>query len=66
MFRNLWGKSNNDTVDLNKYDKITFEINTNQNIPEVSDEAKGAEIEEELTPNHPLFHKIFKEKEQPN
>ena len=46
FIRNLWGKSNTENVDLSKYDRITFEINPNQNIPEVSDEAKGAEIEE--------------------
>lgn len=30
----------------------------------MSDEAKGGEVEEELTPSHPLYHKIFKEKEE--
>lgn len=33
FIRNLWGKSAPEPTDLNKYDKITFEINPNENIP---------------------------------
>ena len=66
FIRNLWGRTNSESTDLNKFDKITFDINPNENIPEISEEAKHTEQQEELTPSHPLYSKIFKEEEKPS
>jgi hypothetical protein len=61
FLRNLLGRQTDETADLQKYDRITFNININENIPEISEEAKNIhEDEQELTPNHPLYFEIFK------
>lgn len=67
FLRNWLGRSNDESTDLQKYDRLTFSININENIPEISDEAKGPHDEEhEISPNHPLYSEIFqKEVKEP-
>ena len=61
FLRNLLGRQSDETADLQKYDRITFNININENIPDISEEAKAVHDEEqELTPSHPLYYELFR------
>ncbi len=55
---NLFGKNKNSNED--KFDVINFKINLNDNVPQFQDWSEQNIIEEEeLTPSHPLYYKIF-------
>jgi hypothetical protein len=63
FLRNLLGRQADETADLQKYDNIDI----NDNIPEISEEVKTIDDDEqELTPNHPLYFEIFKKQEKKN
>lgn len=47
FLRNLLGRQSDETADLQKYDRITFHININENIPEISEEAKAVHDDEQ-------------------
>jgi hypothetical protein len=40
FLRNLLGRQADETADLQKYDRINFNIDINDNIPEISEEVK--------------------------
>jgi len=53
---NLFNKNSQQNED-EKYDKITFKIDLNDNVPKYEDWSEHGYIEdEELTPKHPLYH----------
>ena len=53
---NLFGRSGSQSED-DKFDRISFKIDLNENVPKFQDTADQPYIEEdELTPNHPMYY----------
>jgi len=47
-----------------KYDKISFKIDLNENVPQYYDWNEGYTQEEEVTPSHPLYYQFFPQSEE--
>jgi len=61
---NLFGKSNS-MNDEEKYDRINFKIDLNENVPKMQEWAENEyQEEEELTPSHPQYYDIFPKEEE--